>query len=245
MIPLRYLPPRAASAAENMATDEHLLDRVGVEDEAWLRFYTWSGASFTFGYSQQYAVAEAHIAQLGVSPENVALVRRPSGGGLVDHRAGYTYALVLPSSHPAHRAPPAINYRKLHEALQEAMQGQGIPSRLATCEDSRGGLPASPRGAFSICFRNPVLSDLVTADSGMKLAGAAVRRSRSGLLFQGSIVPVFGTDPVPPLPFRDAFAHAVAATFDLPVSPVPSVVSQSPPPDIMARYTHLSWNRRR
>src|SRR5436305_10194353 len=81
----------ARPAAENMAVDEVLLESAASFTRPVLRFYGWSEAAASFGYSQRYD----EIARLTCLRP---LVRRPTGGGLVPHDADWTYSLVFPPS---------------------------------------------------------------------------------------------------------------------------------------------------
>ena len=67
----------------------------------------------------------------------------------------------------------------IHEALTAALNEVGPRARLIA-EDSAVESAA--------CFEKPVAWDVVDGD-GRKLAGAGQRRTRRGLLHQGSVVP--------------------------------------------------------
>ncbi|MEZ5301089.1 MAG: hypothetical protein R3F11_10615 [Verrucomicrobiales bacterium] len=109
------------------------------------------------------------------------LVRRPTGGGAVPHSASgddFTYALAIPRRDP----PPRCANRPLarvHRAVARALRlSGGAPDAAVLGDDPH--LPAGP------CFAKPVLGDVIDA-SGRKLAGAAQRRTRAGVLHQGSV----------------------------------------------------------
>jgi lipoate-protein ligase A len=152
---------------EAMAVDEWLL---ATATEPVLRVYEWEGEWASVGYFGKAAEAREAIPR-------VNWVRRWTGGGLVDHRADWTYTLVLPHPAPLAMARGAESYRAIHAALAAALAAEGLDVRLS------GG--AGETGA-ALCFENPVPHDLVAAD-GRKLAGAGQRRSRLGLLHQGSV----------------------------------------------------------
>lgn len=124
------------------------------------------------------------VEQTGASMES--LCRRPTGGGVVDHREDWTYALVIPAEHPAAGSQIRASYEALHLALGKAMNllgapTKGIPPPLNKGE--AGDFPSTP----GHCFEEPVAYDLVCLEDGAKVAGAAMKRSREGLLLQGSI----------------------------------------------------------
>ena len=156
-----------------MARDWLLLEGFAGPDEPRLRVYGWARPAWTFGYRQSWALARAEAGP------DVELVRRPTGGGLVDHRADWTYALVLPAKHALARMPAREGYRIVHTALAGALRAAGVPAELAP-EDA-------PRAALAACFARAEARDVVRGDDGRKLAGAAQRRRAAGVLVQGSV----------------------------------------------------------
>ena len=105
---LETLPVRTAGAAENMAADFLLLRRHPRPAVARFRHYGWRAPAFTFGYSQRIAfVREQLAAAVAGEVRPPELCRRPTGGGVVDHRDDWTYALVIPVSY-THLTLPTI-----------------------------------------------------------------------------------------------------------------------------------------
>lgn len=196
---LEILPTRTAGAAENMAIDFLLLQRYPAARAAVPRFrhYEWPRPAFTFGYAQKIAFVREQLAQaVGDEAARFDLCRRPTGGGVVDHREDWTYALVIPRGHPMEELRAAQSYRAVHEALAEALRAQGVatelkqeasgPEREARSDEVAG--TALPRRATEgICFEQAEVFDVVHARTGAKIAGAAQKRNKRGLLFQGSI----------------------------------------------------------
>ena len=150
----------------NMALDEALLVSATAPI---LRFYRWQRPSLSFGYFGRYTEVEDQAAQREI-------VRRWTGGGIVPHGDDLTYSIILPAGNPLlARSSPEI-YSDVHEAIRRALQSNGIQAVLAN----------SPAPKISeACFANAVRADLLS--DGRKIAGAAHRRSRLGLLHQGSI----------------------------------------------------------
>jgi len=161
----------ARPAAENMALDEVLLTAAPELGRPVLRFYSWTEAAATFGYFQKFAELE----RLTVLRP---LVRRPTGGGLVPHDADWTYSLTFPPDDCWYKLKAVESYRRLHEWIQVAFQKTGTAAELS---------PGSKREFPSQCFSGPERFDLVWQDR--KIAGAAQRRTRQGMLIQGSIQP--------------------------------------------------------
>lgn len=191
---LELLPLRADSAAGNMAADFLLLRRYPEAGRGRARFraYGWHRPAFTFGYSQKIAWVRAQVR--ADAPEGVELIRRPTGGGVVDHREDWTYALVIPRGHALETARAVESYRAVHAALVEALVACGQAAVLkARCEtpetgegEGEGADCAAPKGP-TVCFARPELYDVLHPGSGAKIAGAAQKRTKEGLLFQGSI----------------------------------------------------------
>lgn len=203
---LDVLPVRAGSAAANMATDFLLLQRYPDADAARFRHYGWHRPACTFGFSQKLAWVRAQLAEV----EDLELCRRPTGGGLVDHRADWTYALVVPRGHALYEARAVESYRRVHEALAAALRAGGTAATLKDhCEPADQSGPDGPGcGLAGVCFQRAELHDVVDPATGAKLAGAAQKRNKRGLLFQGSIAR-------PPLSGLDWEAFAAAFTTNL------------------------------
>ena len=193
MNPFHVLPVRTAGAAENMALDFLLLQRYPAPAAPRFRHYEWRGPAFTFGFSQKLAFVQTSLP----AGERFDLCRRPTGGGVVDHRNDWTYALVLPRGHALYDARATQSYRAVHECLAAALVALGQLAAVKTeCEtvervdpnalsgEASCGQAAPPPG---ICFQRAELYDVINARTGAKIAGAAQKRNKHGLLFQGSI----------------------------------------------------------
>ncbi len=146
-----------------MAIDEALLREVR---EPVLRIYEWSIPAVSLGYFQ-------HAALAGERP----FIRRYTGGGLVDHAHDITYTIILPRAHPWMDISAPESYCTIHRGVQAVLAACGIGAELT---------PEASTAESEACFAKPVRFDIV-APSG-KLSGAAQRRTREGLLHQGSIL---------------------------------------------------------
>jgi lipoyl(octanoyl) transferase len=176
---LEVLPVRTGGAAENMALDFLLLQRYPRERSPRFRHYHWRSPAFTFGYSQKIAFVHGALP----AAEHFDLCRRPTGGGVVDHRDDWTFTLVIPRGHPLEDLRATQSYREVHECLAGALQKQGVPAvtKQATDPAEAGGMGPG------VCFQRAELYDVVHAATGEKIAGAAQKRNKHGLLFQGSL----------------------------------------------------------
>jgi lipoate-protein ligase A len=175
------------AAAFNMALDEALLENVARLGRPALRFYGWTEPAATFGYFQKFS--EVERATL-LRP----LIRRPTGGGIVPHDCDWTYSFAVPPNHEWHLLKAEESYRRIHDWLRLAFAELKIETEIAPC---------CKKSAPGQCFAGHEKFDLLWR--GKKIAGAAQRRNKLGLLIQGSIQP-------PPVSLRrDVFENAMCA----------------------------------
>ena len=159
---IEVLDPDPHDAAMNMAIDETLLRAAASPT---LRIYRWARPAVSFGYFGKWADAAR------AWPDR-EIVRRWTGGGIVPHGEDFTYSIIVPRAHPFFAVGPRESYRAIHECVARAIGNASLAA------------DAAPQ-ISAACFENPVMHDVVVADR--KVAGAAQRRSKSGLLHQGSI----------------------------------------------------------
>jgi lipoate-protein ligase A len=182
------------SAALNMAVDEALLEQTA---NPLLRFYRWLRPSISFGYFGRYA-------EVAPESERRDIVRRWTGGGIVPHGDDLTYSIVIPRADSSFQRSSLEIYAAVHDAICRALQANGVEALLAN--------DAAPK-ISDACFANAVRSDVMSG--GQKIAGAAHRRSRAGLLHQGSIQRSDLPDR-----FRDDLAGILCPRFErIPLSP--------------------------
>jgi lipoate-protein ligase A len=185
---LQILKSGVGEPAFNMAMDEALLGFVGGAGTPILRFYGWNEPAASFGYFQRYSEVERLTS---LRP----LVRRPTAGGIVPHDRDWTYSLVFPPEHEWYGFRAIESYRAVHVWLQGAFFRVGIETEVA-------GEASKLTGGE--CFAGHEQFDLLVR--GNKMAGAAQRRTKDGLLIQGSIQPAgfeFG---------REVWEEAMAGT---------------------------------
>ncbi len=169
MTPACFIESPPAQAAFNMALDEALLEAMPRLRLPVLRFYGWSEPAASFGYFQKYE-------QVTRATRLRPLVRRPTAGGVVPHDADWTYSAAFPTCHAWYSLRAVESYRRIHEWIQSAFAKLGVATELADCRRE---------GGAGQCFLGYELSDVLW--HGRKIAGAAQRRTRSGLLIQGSV----------------------------------------------------------
>jgi lipoate-protein ligase A len=222
-----WLDSGRCDPAYNMAFDEAMLAGAAGHGRAILRFYGWAGPAATFGYFQ--AIAEVERATR-LRP----LIRRPTGGGLVPHAADWTYSAAFPPGHEWHSLRAEESYRRIHNWLRLAFASLQVETALA---------PASQKTLPGQCFVGHEKFDLLW--HGQKIAGAAQRRNRLGLLIQGSVQP-------PPLPLRRedwqqallavAASQFGAAGLELAPAETPQRQAQSLAAE---KYSQAHYNRKR
>jgi lipoyl(octanoyl) transferase len=170
-----YHETTSRPAAMNMAIDEVLLE---TSKATAIRFYRWHSPALSFGYFVKFADVSDYAAER-------ELVRRWTGGGIVFHGSDLTYSIVIPASDPAFPELSLAIYEKVHHALCEALAGHNQGTELLTVGMLDNRRPGDRRSLGNNCFANPGRADVMI--NGRKVAGAAQRRTRAGLLQQGSI----------------------------------------------------------
>lgn len=218
------------SAAMNMAVDEALLLTAGERALPVVRFYGWdAAATVSIGYVQRASAV----------PAGYQFVRRPTGGGVVYHDWDFTYSVVVPNGHWLADLDRTASYDRVNRSVQHGLRSLHLAADLADQEiDSH-----VDRGTM-VCFTNPTKYDLLL--QGRKVAGSAQRRTREGILHQGS-VHFGGPLPVP----REQLAAAIEAGFETaleltlaPFAPSEALLAFA---EELARekYASPDWNRRR
>lgn len=215
------------AADYNMALDEALLQFAPELGRPVLRFYGWLQPAASFGYSQSYAEVEKLTL---LRP----LVRRPTGGGLVPHDADWTYSLVFPAGHFWHRLKAVESYRRAHEWVRHAFARMNVAASLA---------PSSQKEGPGQCFVGAERDDVLWR--GRKIAGAAQRRTRNGLLIQGSVQP-------PPIGlerglWETAMCEAARTVFavDWQMMPAHGKLEQCADELRLSKYSQPAYNQKR
>jgi len=170
----------------------------------------------------RYAEVACHAAERD-------LVRRWTGGGIVFHGGDLTYSVIIPASDPSFAQSSHAIYRAVHRALCDALQAAGRVAELA-----EAGTRESDH--FGACFANPVPADVML--DGRKIAGAAHRRTRRGLLHQGSV-----QNLEKPSDLTTAFAERLAQKCEL--RKLSETMVRRGSEITMLKYATDAWTRRR
>ncbi|MSR64662.1 MAG: lipoate--protein ligase family protein [Verrucomicrobiae bacterium] len=209
------------NAAMNMAIDDALLQDAERRGIPLVRVYGWTRSSISIGYFQDYP-AEFESTH--------DIVRRSTGGGMVFHGKDLTFTFVAPRQHPLCRMNAADGYRELHALIAQALVRDGI---AVTLQQSRG---STEQGA---CFELPVAHDIMIG--AKKITGGAQRRTKSGLLHQGSLL-------LPPSLRKSLDELKAALRQGIPVTWIETQLSEKElanAADIArSRYVTEAWNKK-
>ena len=132
----RILPHDRGDGPSNMAMDEALLDSVADDPTmAVVRTYEWSMPTLSLGYFQK-------MEEVAADPRwaSVPIVRRPTGGGALWHDREVTYAVVVPSAHPASR-PSRSLYRNVPRGDRRTAPIPRHPCRPSGASSNRTDVP--------------------------------------------------------------------------------------------------------
>lgn len=160
-----WVDPVPRDGPSQMACDEALL---AMAEMPVLRVFRWSAPWISAGYFAPWKAAQATRPELPVC-------RRWTGGGAVVHEDDFTFALVAPRCEEWSRLRPDQSYRVLHAAVVQALRASGVDAELFDGAASGG----------AECFTGPVRHDVMLGPR--KIAGGAQRRTKRGLLHQGSV----------------------------------------------------------
>lgn len=231
---LHQLSYRKELGAENMATDMWVLEKI----ESWggqaFRRYGWTSPQTTFGYGQKASWVEEK------TKKNITdLIRRPTGGGIVHHGTDLTYCLVLARGSLGAQIPPMQLYGLIHQRWGEVLDEENILNSLMPCpEKSKGGIPGD-------CFKEPVGRDLMNGNGTQKIGGAAMKRTRKGVLIQGSLE--LGEWPnLDHGTMEKKFLKLIAQDFDETIHSMewPSELEEKRLP-LVTLYSSFHWNKER
>ena len=168
-----YLDPLELSGPEQMAIDLFLLEKSFADQNfnMAIRFYTWNGDWLSIGKNQK-ELPKTWIELL--KNEQLKIVRRPSGGKVVLHSSGLTYALIW-------KYPPRNkkeSYLKTTQLLKDGFKKAGVDLFF-------GNQPVNI--SDTNCFSTSTLADLVDKDKN-KHIGSAQYWKKGHLLQQGEIL---------------------------------------------------------
>lgn len=162
-----------ASAQENMDEDLRRLLHLQAGDPPFLRFYQWKTPSLTYGY---FTKPEEGIDVEKALKAGFDMGRRPTGGGVLFHTHDLAFSVLIPKDHPLLTSNTLHNYLLINEMVKNAV------SMSLPCEAS---LLVQCQKNSSFCMAQPTIYDVMVGDK--KVGGAAQRRTKTGLLHQGTL----------------------------------------------------------
>ncbi len=230
---MHTLPTESSTGALNMAQDLLLLEAYPHPEIPRFRCYGWSEPAFTFGVSQRWTDFRPQV------PAECTLIRRATGGGLVSHLEDLTFALVIPATHPVFHLDALESYGVVLRALDQSLRAQG---QSVAMEPS----PSGPRTFQTpdVCANRSEPYDLVRTIDGKKVAGAAQKRTRDGLLLQGYLWKPFLTNFQSHELQRD-FTRALAEALGTKIEAVKTPVYPKEVTAVAAeKFSSKVWNER-
>ncbi len=171
----RFIDSGLCDAAYNMALDEAIAISVrNGKSPPVLRIYGWACPSVSLGSFQNIASIDLKYC----SENNIAVVRRPTGGRGILHRDELTYSFCAQNK-GEFSGGLLETYWKLGSAFQSALKTAGLKVSIKT------GRESSRNTRSALCFESTSFGEL--SFNGKKLIGSAQKRWNNGFLQQGSI----------------------------------------------------------
>jgi lipoate-protein ligase A len=172
----RLIIDRDYDGATNMARDEAISRVVSAGTQPpTLRLYGWVPPAVSLGQSQRISsVNEAACKAAGAG-----IVRRATGGLAILHTDELTYSVALPITHPLAEGDVMTSYRRIADAIVEALK------RLGVSDANADRVAKEDKAKGPVCFEAP--SDYEVVGGGKKLVGSAQWRRVDGVLQHGSL----------------------------------------------------------
>lgn len=173
---LTVIDTGVADAQVNMALDAMYLAEL---EKPILHLYDWSGPSATYGH---FIEVGKYLDIEKASFHHLQLAKRPTGGGIVFHIWDLAFSFLLPASHPRCSDNTLENYQFVNEVVLETVQEYLALTGSSLLPEHA---PLLGPSCAHFCMARPTIYDVVY--NGLKIAGAAQRRTKKGYLHQGTI----------------------------------------------------------
>lgn len=170
---MRFIDSGIRPAQHIMDTDALLLNTLG--EEPILHFYAMEGKAATYGI---FTKPEELLHLEACRQHQITLAKRPTGGGIIFHFLDLAFSYLIPKSHPRFSENTLQNYHTVNQLVV-----QGLKELFPHNDFSF--LPKEQKCLSTFCMAHPTPYDVLC--KGKKLAGASQRKTRAGLLHQGSI----------------------------------------------------------
>lgn len=176
----RLIDTGPLDGASNMAIDEALLDNFDPgKSTPVLRLYGWSPPALSFGRFQD---AGKVLNLERCRADNVTVVQRITGGGVIYHADELTYAIVCAPQHLPRETTVKESFRFLTGFLLTFYRELGLPAAYAA-EVPEHISRLGKRTPF--CFAGRESYDILI--DGRKIGGNAQRRMKNAVFQHGSI----------------------------------------------------------
>jgi lipoate-protein ligase A len=163
------------SAEDSMKIDAGWIEALPSTTKLCFRAYKWQTKSITYGH---FIPLVTYVDVEKARSLGFAIAKRPTGGGVMFHYHDFSYAVAVPSSHPAYSETVLENYRFINSCLLQAIQK--VVPHTALLEQT------VPRGELAhFCMATPTKYDLIAG--GKKIGGSAQRKTKWGFVHQGSV----------------------------------------------------------
>jgi len=159
---MKIVVDHRAPALHHMQKDSSIIS--SEIEKTIIRFYEWSDFCITYGL---FVDPERFIKR----SEDIELVRRPTGGGLLFHERDLAFSLFLPKSSLVYSLPIEKSCAQINQAIYEAL---GIEKCVISSNER-----------CQLCMAQATPYDIIY--EGYKIGGCAERRTRYGLLHQVSL----------------------------------------------------------
>lgn len=173
---MKFIPYEVKTGAENMQTDEDLLNSAIKDklDYPVFRLYGWSPACVSLGRNQQ----DAFIDKKFLKDTGIDTVKRLTGGRALLHDDEITYSFICPVSYLKHGENVRRSYEEISGILIDGF------AKLAIELDFGASKPINTK--FDYCMLISTGADLCY--KGKKLIGSAQCRREGYILQHGSIL---------------------------------------------------------
>ncbi len=162
-----------------MSLDAQFLADLCPDGNPILHFYDWAGPTATYGH---FIDPKKYIDLDKAGFHRLSLAKRPTGGGIVFHIWDLAFSFLMPAKHPACSENTIDNYRFVNEIVLSAVK-EYLTIKDVTLIPEHAPLLGPSCNHF--CMARPTIYDVVY--QGLKIAGAAQRRTKKGYLHQGTI----------------------------------------------------------
>ncbi|CDR32862.1 lipoyl protein ligase domain-containing protein [Criblamydia sequanensis] len=165
-------------AAQNMAFDSEMLEKVSETKKPSLHFYEFSEKSATYGY---FIKPFELLSEQTLNELNVDIAKRPTGGGFLLHGQDFTFSIAIPETHGFYSQNPLESYNKINGLVLDSLKKITKKSALELFAKEDEAL----KFFKNFCMAKPTKFDLFF--DGRKIGGAAERRVKFGMLHQATI----------------------------------------------------------